>query len=422
MQIDHEQQGLVFGNSISGRFSIKGVNTDGGMPLTICLFKIGEGHNKPIALVKKDVTFKKDMASTINFLFENLYPANYLVSIYRPDEKSYLDEKKNITLKNGIVLYKADGTKVGENPMKQLSVGSDILAVDLSNVDNIPIIVPSENRNTLYYFAKQQTVPEALKDRNVIHDEQAKSIQMTDEYGVFIPKSFTAEEITYTRETAIVEENQGWQTLILPFRAKSIKVDGTEIIADQAIKQKNVPLCLLAFDGVGNNTLYFKRCTRADANVPYLLYMLTENKKHTLTFHAEQAKIEQGSNMMSSTDTYIYQGTFAQKPTRSAYILSEDGKVFKRTATSEQKPFRAFFEARSTLQTPADRLEIITDVDVSVLRPTGIAAVRHTSQSPLTIYTLNGLKVSVSAHSVDKALKLLSPGIYIINNRKYHIR
>lgn len=418
---DNETDGKVFGRKLSGKLSLRGTNGPCKIPISIRLYWVSDKYLYHSS-IETEAEFNNIGTATLDYAFKDLIAGKYIISVYRLDKEKYIENPQAIELKSGIVLLKKDGSEVGKDPDMPLVVDEDVVSVGMSHLNQTPKLTPNKNPNTLYYFSNESYVPESLKDKNVICNDKATKITLTDGYDVFIPKSFEAEEVTYTRNAD--DKNSGWSTLVLPFEAQTVKVGNNSQAAPiQMAKANNsTQVRILSFDDIANTSLFFNPSTQLCANRPYLLHIAPDKANQTVSFGATKAKIEATNNMMRSTDTYIYKGVLSKEQMKAVYCLSDDGKTFVRKESEDVKAFRAVFEARNTMQHTAGQLQVIASTDMPKNSPTSIDGIDDTTSHDVVIYTLNGQRVNSHSLSLQQALHSLPKGIYIINGKKYAVK
>ena len=413
-----------------------------------------EDYNDYIRILRKYVYWDQTTKYFANipvgesqeFYFETLmdYGATYnLVGYYKSKTSSNNNTFStvgfsiNITAKRGIGYYTADGTAHFQATSKDpFTMPEDAVALDLTSLSTVPSdIVPNSNPNALYYVTKSYA---SLADRNQIVNLAANKIVLTDGYSCFIPRDFTAAEISYTRtfEKGFmgVRNQNNWSTIVLPFDVQTI----TNTTNDQVVDwfkpgQKNDKnFWLRRFYGEEGYCAYFTNAETFKAGMPYIITVPGDYKGEEyslvgkpLTFSAVDAIVKKGKTV-ADAQNFDFEGSLAETTTKGKYVYQLDeemgGNNFVYISTSSTvKPFRAYFTSESepldgTALYVASYIDVFEDTDaisdVNISTPT--------NHGSLSVYSISGSKVKVHNNaSVSETLQSLPRGIYIINGKKY---
>ena len=162
-------------------------------------------------------------------------------------------------------------------------VPEDAVAINFSS--SVPrTITPNDNPNCLYYYpsSSYSSYYRTLvnNNKNVIAGSSAvTSIKFTDEGRIYVPQTFTAANVSYTRTFDYGYENsadkQGWTSICLPFTVEKImnKAQNKEIDFFRSASDKGKNFWLRKLVGEEFNTVYFDCASEFEANVPYLIRM-----------------------------------------------------------------------------------------------------------------------------------------------------
>lgn len=192
---------------------------------------------------------------------------------------------------------------------------------------SVPTITPNSNSNCIYYFA-QSSHANKMSNRTgkniVVNGEAANDIKFVDNDDAFVPISFHAGKVSYTRQFNYGYEGKnnerGWATICLPFNVEKItnKAQNVEIDFFRYEGDKGKNLWLRKYYSGEYRTLYFDYPNSFEANVPYLICMPGEYfKKYgdywsltgkDIEFSAENTEV-QSSVAIVDGDNYDFMST-----------------------------------------------------------------------------------------------------------------
>ena len=231
-------------------------------------------------------------------------------------------------------------------------------------------ITPNANPNCIYYFAQSSHASKmtTTSGKNiVINGEAANDITFKDNYGAFVPITFTAKKkVSYTRQFAKGfegdENERAWSTICLPFTvekitngAQNVDIDYFRYEGDQG---KN--FWLRKYHGEEFHTLYFDYPDAIEANVPYVISMPGETYKEfgdawcltgkDIVFSAEDAEVQKGLGLEDSDNFNFLSSTTASRYNyrKSLFGMADRGNHFNYlNGTVEDyngfnNPFRAY--------------------------------------------------------------------------------
>lgn len=297
-----------------------------------------------------------------------------------------------------------------------------------------------DNPNLLFYTSNSSYAPTGIN--NVVVDGKAARILLQDVEGAanfYCPKSFTAVSISYTHNysmTSAIGGIQGWETLALPFTVTKIEhsVHGS-IVPFAKYNGQGRPFWLYTYGAAG-----FARAQGIEANKPYLICM-PNNEEYDVeyrlggdvTFSAQDARVEATENATGlHRNNRTFMPAFCQEDkSNEVFALNVVNKLHGET--EGYAPGSVFisglrnvspFEAFMTTGSAQGRMTIEIDFDQSTDIDDLLASCHGAACRELKVYNLNG-QVVVSADNaleLQKAVKRLSTGIYIINGKKIQIK
>ena len=307
---------------------------------------------------------------------------------------------------------------------------SSLAAIQAGNAN-----IPAEgyarigNPNLLVYVNEPSLAPQGVQ--NVVVNGLAKDIVLTDEVGTndnnnfFVPQSFTAEKITYTRNfTQQTQPNvsRGWESISLPFNVQNIVHESKGDLSPFGSSADGKKFWLRRLAGNG-----LTRASQIEANVPYVISMpnSTEytdlyNLAGRVTFSAQNTTVPATTpQTMSLSDGSIEMVPTTLRVNRSSSVWALnvgevrgqylEGSVFERDYRMV-RPFQAYTVHNSN--GPAPRFVPISEMDSGA---TNIEKVAN-SQQPIAngmYYDLNGRKLQQ---------KPSKKGVYIMNGAKVVIK
>ncbi|MCM1490727.1 MAG: T9SS type A sorting domain-containing protein [Muribaculum sp.] len=307
-----------------------------------------------------------------------------------------------------------------------------------------------KNPNLLCYV-KEKRYANPLRGvlRNVIYGEslQADTITLSHGSPIFIPKGFTAREISYTRDFS-KETNvnpggfgSGWETMSVPFDVNIIK-NGSKLLEPFAFENRTgMPFWL--FEPDGNS---FQKASRIGANIPYLIAM-PNNPWYMDEYNVSGSVVFAGSNVVvpvSSDDdvmtgigngNYIHVNYANVKANDKVFALNEENEFWNNT---DYRPGGLFvrgkrdvpaFECYVTSDSGARYVRIFGNTDdveqvfgfgLHVSVENGNLCLRSDIAMKVPVYDTVGRLIRVINIPEGEAIRIsdLAPGIYIINGKK----
>ncbi len=294
------------------------------------------------------------------------------------------------------------------------------------------------NPNLLLYVQSASYAPSNVQ--NVIANGKAKKIVLTDAASgndFDCPESFTAEEISYTHKynmTTGINESRGWETIALPFRVNSITHESKgQLVPFKAYSGNGKPFWLYEWSSSG-----FVEASSIEANTPYIIsfpnndyYYSDYNLAGKITFSSNNVTVQKSADIkvISGKDkkfvpNYSTLGSSTQiyplnvqndYTTHSDYY--EEGSTFIQELRTVH-PFEAYMTTSSS--NAKNAFPVFEEL------PTAIREIPITgfdNAKGLRIYTLQGqLVISSEEMPLDKAMKRLPRGVYIVNGKKMVVK
>jgi hypothetical protein len=442
MVIDAYKNSTLYGNTLRFRFKLSNKGSvdydDYVRPLLRkttwydtrkFLAHIPAGGSQWFEMESNDLRWNHEYGLTINVKSKSSDDANILPNALY---------SKTFKPTPGIRIWKKDGKMHAQAPVtKKFTVPEDALAVDFTAPSMaVPSnIVPNSNPNTFYYVTKSYA---SLADRNQIVNLAANKIVLTDGYSCFIPRDFTAAEISYTRtfEKGFmgVRNQNNWSTIVLPFDVQTITNTTNDQVVDwfKPGQNKDKNFWLRRFYGEEGYCAYFTNAETFKAGMPYIITVPGDYKGEEyslvgkpLTFSAVDVTVKKGKTV-ADAQNFDFEGSLAETTTKGKYVYQLDeemgGNNFVYISTSSTvKPFRAYFTSESE---PLDGAALYVASYIDVFEDTdAISDVNistSTNHGTLSVYSISGSKVKTQNNtSVSEALQSLPRGIYIINGKKY---
>lgn len=210
--------------------------------------------------------------------------------------------------------------------------------------------------NCLVYISNNAAIPPSWK--NVIVKGTAESISLVEGVAYNCPKDFYAKKITFKKNFSMKTGNgeaAGWETIVLPFAATTIKNSSGDILApfdSDVAGVKNFWLRELTTGG-------FKDVKTIEANKPYIIAMPNNSNYDSkynitgdITFEAQNITVKATPNELKS----ISGPSFSMSPVyqnlpraNQIYVINEEqefegakpGSIFVRNLR-DLKPFEAY--------------------------------------------------------------------------------
>ena len=343
-----------------------------------------------------------------------------------------------------VTTWKADGTSTSVAPTSTVTIGSDVVAVDITDATDVKTITPNSNPNILYYLGANQTMPTGLTNKNVVKGDVAEKITLVDNKNFFVPKRFTAKSINFTtqpKKGVSRGNNNNWTTIALPFEVTSVKNTTDNEIIDwfHSDTDTGKNFWIRKFDRLetSDNTVIFENAEKMLAYEPYIMNVPDDYwgkkwdlRNKNITFYGENAVLHNEANIGTNSSYYNFVGTTLTKNVDNGWLLNDAGDTFKYVISGMKgtstivSPFHAYFMLTSdfydgsSANSAKSSLRIKFDGDED--STTGIMAPFAADEKVVDIYNLNGVKVAsknLKNGSVD--MSDLPKGIYVVNGKKF---
>ena len=357
---------------------------------------------------------------------------------YRYEDSSSIDISDMYTPVGGLTTWTSAGVKTQSFvDGSAVTIPATAVAANVEGLSGVTV-TPNANPNTLYYIDNLGNVPVGLTGKNLIVKEVSESITLTDGYDFFVPVSFIAGDISYTRTPAIGTNGVGgWETIALPFKVSAVKQGDKSLEWFKARSEQDKHLWIMDFKEEADGKVVFDYAQTMDACKPYIIAVPdnTWGEEWNLvgkpvTFSGTDARLNTGSSMSSGDgDHFLFWGetvatTLAYAPGDYFYCLNPEGTRFALTQEDVRlQPFRACFYADQPAaakeggltivfgndETPADEPAVVTSM-----------AVPFTGEGlSVAVYSLSGTKVAQAMVRNGRAdLGSLPHGIYVVNGKK----
>ena len=233
-----------------------------------------------------------------------------------------------------------------------------------------------KNSNTIVY-ANQYYDRGANNYANIVVDDIAKSLVLTDANAFNAPHNFTAESVKLTRGV-----KKGVNSFILPF-----EVSATELGATKVATYKDYDL---------GNVANFITDERVDANTPFLTMDVAEdNKDGVLNFT--------NKNIVATPETLgtDFVGVYAPQTAEGKYGIDDNGDLHKGGTDATIAAFHAYLNVNG-----------LTRVAFNGSTPTAINGVAADKVANTAVYDLSGRRIYGK----------LQKGLYIMNGKKVVVK
>ena len=230
----------------------------------------------------------------------------------------------------------------------------EAVAIDITGT-SITSITPNSLANTVYIYSG--TKPNGLDGKNVVKNSNgnytAETITLTDNNGFYSPVDFMAAKVEFNYDfTVAADGTNGWNTLVLPFKAGKVTADDAEIDWFRSSTDKGKNFWLKSFASDESTQVYFDFVEEIQANTPYIVAFpgnrwgrKWDMSNKTIKFIGENVEVSRGGAITSTTGSYYrFVGNTVHDNTANIYSLNEDGNLFVLNASAGSAPFRAFFK------------------------------------------------------------------------------
>ena len=325
------------------------------------LFIVDQNHKGSMVTYQQlTISLQPGETKTYYFDFDNLaYGSTYAMNIYArnsvpmDEDASHVDnivkrgESVYYDIQPGIVVWNAEGHRSGYEPVEGFAVPADAAAVSLENL-SLSSLTPNANPNTIYILGENANVPSSLSGKNVVKGQKASEIVLEDGYPYPVPQSVVADKVTYRRtftQSRTANERAAWSTMVLPFAATTVQIDGRTPVAGTDYWVYNFPR---EEDGV----VTFDAVSQLEANVPYLVAVATDRDMtgKVMAWSAQNVTLKAEPIAYTSGKNYLLAGTYCPLSETDCYVMDAQGSQFVYSASAQSvAPFRARFKAMQTV-------------------------------------------------------------------------
>ena len=289
-----------------------------------------------------------------------------------------------------------------------------------------------DNPNMIYYVNSTNYAPQGDNVVNLMTNSAANIIlkDVKDgEGGFYCPRSFTAQNIAYTRNFQLLSgigTSAGWETIALPFTVAEVRHETNGLLAPFGSNVKGAkPFWLYSLQSTG-----FNPAMEIVANTPYIICMPNNtnyageyNQGGDVTFISSNVSVPATvvvASRQETSNSYISLVPAFSRQAVSSSIYSINLEVYKNSyapgsiflpGLRDVRPFEAYstVEMKSQVAVPPLYIPIFENQ-----MPTGIAEVLKTQKSINDDwYTLDGRKLQQ---------RPAKKGVYILNGRKMVVK
>lgn len=310
-----------------------------------------------------EVTIPAGETKELSYIYEGALVNRYYQfdMMNLSDSKHYTHNKfKTYKLCKGIVLYKSDGTKTARAvPSNNAYRMEDDEVVGDFTSSGIANVTPNSNPNTIYMFGENDEVPSSLKGHNVIKGSVAEKMSINASYKFYVPREFTAKEMSYSYVPAKYNNGQGgWEAFVMPFDVTDVDANGKKITWYHDSKDNDKDFWMMKFSDqdYNNGKVYFDYADQIKAHIPFIVAIpgphsgeQSDLTGKTITFHGKNAVYDTSRKLVSSSSVYSFKGTYVNKDVEgeAIYYMNPKGTAFeKATGVLKVPAFHAYFEKR----------------------------------------------------------------------------
>ena len=217
------------------------------------------------------------------------------------------------------------------------------------SIENVTLsgITPNANPNTIYILAENASVPASLNGKNVVKGQTATEIVLEDGYPYLVQQSVNAGKVTYKRtftQARKADERTAWSTMVLPFAATNVEIDGRTPVA-------NTDYWVYNFPREEDDVVSFDAVSSMEANVPYLV-AVADGRDMTgkvMSWSAQDVTLKADPIAITSGQHFMLSGTYIAMSEGGIYTMDAQGSRFVLHDTPQTvAPFRAYFKAMQT--------------------------------------------------------------------------
>lgn len=414
----------VYGNVLDGYFNVENTSDSPySIDLSAQLWYVDGSYIRRKTAQTDNYYIPVGETVAVPFHFAELeYDKTYYL-ILIPNGGSYYDriaQEANYRCIPAIKVFNTNGFEMYA-PTTSFAVPENALAVDMSATTSVSHVTPNNNPNTLYYLGSSGSVPAGITS-NVIIGNKSESITLSDNYSLYVPTTFTAETISYSRRMEhSTNGTGGWETIVLPFDVDKVVVAESNKQIDwfHSSTDSDKDFWVKSYTQQSDNgTVYFDYANNMEAYIPYIIAVPgnrwgEEWNLHgkTLNFIGENTVVKADTRAITTADIFGFEGIFHSNTLNNIYHLDDAGTNFGLVADATVPAFRAYFFNRQGGSNGPAHLRIAQQGDKPTDETTALTFQMVQEDSSNVIYDLQGRRIDMSFSSLPK-------GIYIINGKK----
>ena len=341
VKVSNFENGSILGNDVAVELDITNTSsTDyfrGGVNMNLSLY-IGEdwyGVEAANGGVAQYYDIAPNQTRHLQFLIPDIDPG-YDVSFYLViPGKDDVYTSEIYHMEPAALGYTPGGVKTPFKATATLTIPEWAGAVDLTMVaKTVKKVVPNSNPNTIYYLNAGDAVPEGLEGRNVIIGDQAEKITLDGTYGVAVPKQFTANAVSFTKQFV----KNKWSTLCLPF-----SISNNSHLTFAEITDENA------------NHIQAYTTNRVAA---YQTYFVKSTTDEAQTLTGTNVLFPKQDNAIATINNFKAQGVMGATTVMNAYVLNDDGSTLSLKSSAQVQPFTSFFMVSKRGYAPSSAVTI----------------------------------------------------------------
>ncbi len=351
--VENSKGNKIYGNKIKGVYTL--INpTDSAWSGSVRLFiysnSTGSGTYYAVLYLDYYEVVLPGEDVEIPFEYVGEYGDYYIIGMKYMNTYHEVGASNSYQLTRGFVGYLADGTMKGAPGTGDVTIGEEFVAADFSGLseDAITSITSNSNPNMLLYFSEGTTLKSKLTKsvNNIVEGSHSDKITLTDKYDFYIPTTFTADAISYSRKPSLVADGDEWESIALPFEVSKISVGSNEVDFYHSMLDKNKDFWVREFSEYEGKDMYYGMTEKMEAYVPYLIGFPSSFQNKEIKFEGTNATLVADNKIVSSSQYYTLIGTMKSMDMENIYTLADDGKSFTLKANATVEPFRAYVKAK----------------------------------------------------------------------------
>ena len=324
------------------------------------------------------------------------------------------DDRYIFNIVNAYFVWTSQGTRstVKDNN-EVITIDKDAAAVDLSSY-SFSDVEPNANPNTLYYLSDSQRVPASLEGKNVVQGLEANSITLTDGHGFYVPFSFIAQDINYSRvfNRGLTSGADGWSTIVLPFAVSQVTANGSPISRLRNAEDEQGRYWLMEYVSDDKSHVEFNYADSFDAYCPYLIAVPGKEfgdqslEGQELTFSASgNVLVSTSRKAVRNSGNFKLCGSMEEAAKfNNIYVLNDDGSNFIFQNTATMNPFQAYLQSLTNDDALGIGLRFTEPI---------FSGINNVYPSPFTLHPSSVFDLQGRRVGQPKS------GFYIVNGKKY---